>query len=587
MARIRAAKSPERNSGAGRASWIPAAKRIACVLLLLCAVVVSIRTTWIVSGNLFDSDTSSELILSEKLAREGGIMSPGWYYSTELQVIDCQIVYALLFRLTSDWFMVRFWGSVLMQLMMLGAFGFLSRQARIPFNRFCLAGAAMLLPFSVPYGRIVLYHNYYTFHMIMANLTVGLYFAVMRRMRGDHPLRRWPVWAFGGGLALVSFAAGLEGVRQLMVCTVPLLAAALLSALTAERGETEEDQNRLRASLPALLWALAPVAFSALGYWVNTRAFAGNYRYLDYSGQFVALSGIGMLENILRNFLITLGFHDQSELFSLHGLLGMGGLLIWLGSILLALHTIRHTRDAFSRFLCLFMFTTQLVMACVFMLLVLDGYRMDLYFLPATFWILPALAKADLRPEGGAEPCREQKGLSRLLRAGDAKLSSHGLISLLVLVLFLVNGAYYTAFFRDPSGFGSQIEYNGLNYNDTDNIRGMRPIAEYLTENGYTMIYASYWDAAVLTELTNGKVRSMPVEPGTRKHPIRYYDWLSDGDLRNPDNIAGAKAAVVANFDLSGSLEEGNKYGAVETVSFGGYTIFDLPNPTALAEDLK
>jgi hypothetical protein len=94
-------------------------------------------------------------------------------------------------------------------------------------------------------------------------------------------------------------------------------------------------------------------------------------------------------------------------------------------------------------------------------------------------------------------------------------------------------------------------------------------------------------DAAVLTELTNGKVRSMPVEPGTRKHPIRYYDWLSDGDLRNPDNIAGAKAAVVANFDLSGSLEEGNKYGAVESVSFGGYTIFDLPNPTALAEDLK
>ena len=91
-------------------------KRVLCVLLLILSLVMTIRTAWTVSTTLMDSDTSSELVLSEKLAREGGIMSDSWVYSTELQVIDCQIIYSLLFRLTSDWSLVRFWGSVIMDL---------------------------------------------------------------------------------------------------------------------------------------------------------------------------------------------------------------------------------------------------------------------------------------------------------------------------------------------------------------------------------------------------------------------------------------------------------------------------------------
>ena len=97
MAKNRTPRAAAKNWKWDRSRTVPAMKRILCVLMLVCAVIVSARTTWIVSETLFDSDTSSELILGEKLAREGGIMSPTWNYSTELQVIDCQIVYKLLF----------------------------------------------------------------------------------------------------------------------------------------------------------------------------------------------------------------------------------------------------------------------------------------------------------------------------------------------------------------------------------------------------------------------------------------------------------------------------------------------------------
>ena len=193
---------------------------------------------------------------------------------------------------------------------------------------------------------------------------------------------------------------------------------------------------------------------------------------------------------------------------------------------------------------------------------------MDLYFLPVTFWILPALATADLRPEGGAEQAPGQPFFPSCLWAGDAKLSVHSLISLTVLGMFLANGLYYTAFFRNPSEYGSTIEYSGLNFNDTANVRGMTPIAEYLKENGYTLVYASYWDGAVITELTDGQVKSVPVQEGRRKHPEQ-------------------KAAILANYDLATALEDENKLGAVEIESFGGYTLFDLPDPASLANDLS
>ena len=225
----------------------PVVKRILCAALLLLALVVSFRTAWIVSSTLLDSDASSELILGEKLAREGGILSSTWFYSTELRVLYNQIVYSLLFRLFSDWSLVRFLGAVIMQLLMLGAFYFLSRQAKIPFERFCVGGAAMLLPFSVAYGRIVLYHNYYIPHIIVVLTTVGLYLSLAKENRSE---RKWAFPLKAALLCLLAFGGGLGGVRQLMICTGPLLVSVFLSALFSENGAGFSAPTASSASSP-------------------------------------------------------------------------------------------------------------------------------------------------------------------------------------------------------------------------------------------------------------------------------------------------------------------------------------------------
>ena len=54
-----------------------------------------------------DSDDSSELILSKLLADENRLITDKWYYSTELRVLNTQILYAFFFHVTQNWLMVR------------------------------------------------------------------------------------------------------------------------------------------------------------------------------------------------------------------------------------------------------------------------------------------------------------------------------------------------------------------------------------------------------------------------------------------------------------------------------------------------
>ena len=561
---------------------IPVVKRILCVALLIFALVLTFRTAWVVSTTLMDSDTSSELILGEKLAREGGIMSTSWNYSTELQVIDCQIIYSLLFRMTGDWSLVRFWGSVIMELMMLGGFAYLARQARIPVNRFCVAGAALMLPFSIPYGRIVLYHNYYAFHITFSFLIVGLYLGAVRRLK---EWKRWSFWAVTACLALTAFGACLTGVRDLMISIIPLMVTAVICAMMKEKNS--EEGGQLRQEAPSLLLTLVPLAGGGIGYLVNLKVLAEQYVFQDFSNQTITMGDFSHVYKVIYNTFVDLGFQDFQALFSMEGLLGICGIIAWIVSLILAFHTARKTEEPNARFLQVFWIMVQVIMACVFIFLSGADLLYLLYLLPIIIWILPALASADVRRGYGAmatEAAEIRGNRSGIPAAGNATVSVHGIMSLTACLMLIANGVFYTGFFRDPDSI--RVEYTGLQYNDTATVKGLQPVADYLKENGYTMAYASYWDAAVITELSDGTVQSVPVEPGSRKHPIKYLNWLSDKNLWNPEALAGKKTAIVANMELAYSVADFENLGATEVTSIGAYTIFALENPAALAEDL-
>ena len=81
--------------------------------------------------NRLDADMASEQLLANLLAQEGSVMSTSWYYSTELRVLNTQLVMAPLFRLFTSWHTVRVVGSVVLILLYLAAWFWFGRSAKL------------------------------------------------------------------------------------------------------------------------------------------------------------------------------------------------------------------------------------------------------------------------------------------------------------------------------------------------------------------------------------------------------------------------------------------------------------------------
>ena len=190
------------------------------ILLLWAAVCFALLVVdwccW--APNRLDADMASEQLLANLLAQEGGVMSTSWYYSTELRVLNTQLVMAPLFRLFTSWHTVRVVGSVVLILLYLAAWFWFGRSAKLKYSG--LLGAGLLvLPYGALYRQYVLEGLYYIPHIAISFVVLG---CAVRILRGGRRLA--PV----AGMVLFSFAAALGGPRQLFILNIPLTVAAAL-----------------------------------------------------------------------------------------------------------------------------------------------------------------------------------------------------------------------------------------------------------------------------------------------------------------------------------------------------------------------
>ena len=149
--------------------------------------------------NRLDADMASEQLLANLLAQEGGVMSTNWYYSTELRVLNTQLVMAPLFRLFTSWHTVRVVGSVVLILLYLAARFWFGRSAKLKYSG--LLGAGLLvLPYGALYRQYVLEGLYYIPHIAISFVVLG---CAVRILRGGRRL------APAAGMVLCSFAAAL------------------------------------------------------------------------------------------------------------------------------------------------------------------------------------------------------------------------------------------------------------------------------------------------------------------------------------------------------------------------------------------
>ena len=472
------------------------------LFLVLCAA-LSIVLTFYATANCIDSDASSELVLSNHLAENGGILSADWGYSTELRVVNTQLVYTPLFKIFNDWHMVRFVGALILQAILVVAFYVFTQCVGISEKVFCISAGLFLLPVSVCYGRIVLYNCYYVPHIAISLLIAGLTFA---KNEGTSPA--WRVLRFCCLLAL-SFMGGLGGIRQAMMTHAPMLLAVFALCVLDDVVCKHQDIGKAKKRLVYLINALGSAAFFYVGFWINTNILAEKFVFSDYSENMIGLLDVAQLKDIAYGFMHHFGFRDEIKLISALGVLSVLGVALAIGCVITAIVQIAKYKEhqSVSKVLPSLLFLAYTAVMLLVFIVLGNYYYFVLYFTPVVVWYIPVFA--------------QQLGKTKNVPFFNMRRVLPAVVAGIIFCNGIVNGIY----FLDHTKF--QQKYEGLVFKDREITATLAPVVDFLVENGYERGYATFWNGNIITEMSDGAVRMVNVHYFSDTGHIQFNPWLN------------------------------------------------------------
>lgn len=466
----------------------PKAFFILCALLCLALLFVT-------TGTITDSDAAAELILGKMMAHDGHLSpySTDWYYSTELTVFNNHLVYSLLFRLTDSFFLVRLLGSVFMCALLALSFGVLSWGAGFGAGTFWLGAGALLLPVSVAYGRIVLMHQYYTVHLMRAMVIVGM---ILRLYREPRCKREGLLIAV---LMAVSFFSGLAGPRQLAVTGIPLTLSVLWQRVVRFEKPRRQDG-----------WLLLSMAFIAAGYLFNSHVLAQYYRFSVHDQVTLQTFHWTQLLDGFEYLIELCGYRAGAKAMSAIGVLSVAGifaLLIMLWASVRAcserLMPGEPSPAILSRVFACAVFAVQITGHLMF------GVEYPLYYIPVIVFALPSFF-ACIHQREGIRP-------------------RHRLLLAFVLTSMLANSLVTLHWFVKQPDNG--IRYRGILFENAHIVQDLDGVKRFLYENDTMEGYATYWNANVLTEMSNGDITVNPFVIITGER-MMLQNWLTSPSSR-------------------------------------------------------
>lgn len=363
-------------------TWI-----LALLFLLVCYAMASIFMA-LYGKNVLDADMSSELVLAKQLFDEGSIISKSWYYSSELRVLNTQLVFAPLFALTDNWQSVRSLGTAILLAIMVLCYFFAARGMHLSWTRTLVSAGVLLLPLSSSYIYSVLTGVYYVPHICISFLLFGLICRFVENSK--HRKLNFAI------LFLLAFASGLGGVRQIFVFTMPItIASAVVYGYGFFSSATTSATNK--KNIKFFTVSVLSLFSSCMGYIVNKKVLTNIYTFCDYGVDeyahtvFQGFSADGF-EFCINSLIELLGYH-QGDVFSsvlIYNLL----FSIILAVVYVAFHTVRklvkHDNN-YCVFIASIYFLIAIIMLCL-MFCFTNIDRVTRYFVPVFVFLIPIIA---------------------------------------------------------------------------------------------------------------------------------------------------------------------------------------------------
>lgn len=474
---------------------LPAWALLAAGLLALFALNLFFGDHWL------DSDMSAEMVFSGLLAEKGEfVATTGWYYSTEFRVLYTQLLMEPLFFLFKDWSVIRLITNMLTYGLLLCSYLYMVKPLGIRKSTGIFTSVLLLVPFSETFITHVQFGNTYMFHMLLIFFVFGMFLRLSEKQFQPGSRR----FVLAGCYVLLSIVCGLSGVRYLLALQAPLvLTAAVYVMKSRETGALRREPSweqagrvfageRLRYLGFSLLGAVSALA----GYGLNVAMIARKYDFQTYEAtNFIGVyQGIFLerLQDTFGSLLMLFGYIPDKGFLSLRGLISLIAFALMAGMVLLIVRSGRLLKAegdkkgefAHRRFLLWFFVTAFALNTFVFVFT--TGTLVPRYYLTVIMFAVPLLAVYFEE---------ERLPLDRWL------------------VIALLSGCLLLATAKTVFSFVS-----------TDKNAEKRPVAAFLEDQGYEFGYATYWNANIITELTDGRVEVANVDS---IEELSFFLWSS------------------------------------------------------------
>ncbi len=521
----------KKEAGAGRPQLVLPAERVLGWLMLAGFYACDVLFMWRKGRSIIDSDASSEMVLSSLLNREGRFVTTSWFYSTELRIVNNQPVYQLALRVfPGDWHKARVLAAAVLLLVLIACI-FVFCAAIGHLRSGCYIACAVICPICPYYASHISFKSHYIPYLCVSLITLS---ACVSAVKSKNAARK----CLAAGAAFILAAAScLNGLRMLMVCYVPLFAAAAVLVYLRR----EDERCRKLFYISALL-----LAAGGAGYVVNAKFLSRLFSFANYSVS--TLKGF-----TVQGFLITVqnlitlygGWRETADIrfMSICGLAYYWGLVLFLAVFCAMFCFLRRFRELSFEDAVLTAFSAML-----FLCLLLTLSQIDPTEGAKPYWI-PFVPFSFFFP------------VLYLERKERFRWAAVFTASFLLCALYTAKFPYVRQF---PAG---------------ERLAGA---VEWLEANGYRKGAATFWNSNVVTELSDGAIEMWTVQSAPLPE-LDIYEWLQECSHRTLPE--GEFFLLIGRDDKNSEAfdEEGwEQYMRYEDDKFRIYLFDEMSSLTAL-----
>lgn len=265
------------------------------------------------------SDMASELLLAKECYLQKSLLPRTWFYSTELRVLNTQIISAPLFIFTKNLKVIKMLTVLFCTVLLPASLYYLLNSLKVTKKWLVWLGCLLITaPFSMTMWFYVQFGNYYIPHICLAFIYTGLF---INLFFNDYKSKQFKI--LFSIFLILSFICGVSGIRYLLYFVFPLFLTQTIYFLNTEKELSGLNFKSIFIQNKNNYYSCLSLICCIAGYLFNNLILSRIYTFSSYNTTTFTRIGDVTFSDLHSFFLRFLGYKNEVSVFTPSGIINI------------------------------------------------------------------------------------------------------------------------------------------------------------------------------------------------------------------------------------------------------------------------